>query len=207
MLNSPTNLVPIVLLTATLFAFATQSQDISRTEKIRFSNNSGTPINQDYFAAGQGKQAKGFLYKVENAHMDDRMWDNFKKGHYKYALDDLDYTLVRFPNHPTALMAVASIAKLTNNPTLPMRYFEHALKVYPQYAFTHAQYGSFLADIDSLVDGIKELQEAIRRDPDLGQAHAWLSDAYHKSGEMEKAQESGKRARELGFTRRLKVAP
>lgn len=50
-----------------------------------------------------------------------------------YAIEELNYTLRKFPNHPKALMLMELAAKLNKTPTLAIPYFEKALKFYPEH--------------------------------------------------------------------------
>jgi len=168
---------------------------------------SATAINNDYFYASSVSdkddelQRHALLLNVDKNHMDPAM-AAISQRDFKNALAHLDYTLVRFPNHPRALTLLGAVAKLTNTPTLAIPYYEHALRLYPQYAFTHAQYGHYLSEISRREEGILKLKAAIELDAKLAVAYAWLSEAYSKSGRPELAQEAGEQARQLGYQAR-----
>ena len=81
----------------------------------RFSNQHGTRVNQDYYLdPNTGPPNSTLLHKVERHHLGQKEWDNLAKGQYDSALNDVKYTLRRFPNHPTALMMISIIAKMTD---------------------------------------------------------------------------------------------
>lgn len=139
--------------------------------------------NHDYFQASQDPQIKHLLYLVEKHHLNacphntNGVLGDIALGKYHLAIADLQYTLDRFVNHTKALQLMGSLVKLTESPSLGISYYEKALKLYPQYAFTHAQYGAFLVDIGRVDAGITRLKEAIEMDPNLVIAHAWLAKA------------------------------
>jgi predicted Zn-dependent protease len=101
---------------------------------------------------------------------------------YAYAQNDLLYTLRKFPNHPRALHMLGELGKATQDYGLPIVHFEKAIKLFPQYAYTHAQYGEYLVEIGAVKAGISELKDAIRIDPNLVLAQAWLDKAYERIG-------------------------
>src|SRR5215510_1062964 len=123
----------------------------------------------DYFLAIRGdcieqRGARCFLMNVDTNHL------NKVPGHIRgkdpnMGTEDLKYVLKYFPNHVKALMLMNIIAKLTNNPLLPIPYYERAIKFYPQYALTHAQFGAYLVDIGRADLGMTKLKRAIEMDP------------------------------------------
>jgi hypothetical protein len=153
----------------------------------------------DYFVA----DPRGLLHTVERVHLHAGVWKNFSTGQYEFALADVKYTLDRFANHPKALALLGAIAKMTKTPSLPIPYFEKALRLYPQYALTHAQFGAYLVDIGKIDEGIARLKRAVHIDPNLALAHAWLGNAYYKSGKPELALQAAQRAKELGHKGRI----
>jgi len=165
---------------------------------------SATLMNNDYFYASSVSdkddelQRHALLRNVDKNHTDPAMIAITQKN-YKNAIADLDYTLVRFPNHPRALTLLAAVARLADRPTLAIPYYEHALRLYPQYALTHAQYGQYLLQISRRDEAIVQLKAAIELDHKLAVAYAWLSEAYSKSGRPELAQEAAEQARQLGY--------
>lgn len=158
----------------------------------------GTIVDQDYFTAKISPDVKELLRLVDTYHTD-RVMESIKNHNMKMAMVDLEYTLTRFPNHPRALMFIGSVAKLTKNPSLAIPYYEKALKLYPQYAITHAQYGLYLLDSGNIKAGTERLKRSVALDPNLAVAHAWMAKAYLKSGNTELARQAVLRARELGY--------
>jgi tetratricopeptide (TPR) repeat protein len=163
---------------------------------------------QDYYRAmalrPNIKPAPGSVYldlldNVEYNHLNKEVFRNFSTGQYEYVINNLKYTLGAFPNHPIALGLLGSVAKLTNNVALAGPFFEKALQLYPQYAMTHAQYGQYLVTFGLYDDGISKLKNALRIDPKLAIAYAWLAEAYSKTGKADLATEAALKARQLGY--------
>jgi tetratricopeptide (TPR) repeat protein len=160
-------------------------------------------FNYDYF----GKYEEGtrrYMYLVEQAHLDSSHLNKpvmqlIKEASYVHAFGELKYVLDRIPNHPRALQIVSFLSRLTKKQSVAVGYFEKALGLYPQYAITHAQYGSFLMDIGTLDGGIEQVKQAIELDPKLAAGYALLSRAYLKKGDNNLAQEFEQKARELGY--------
>ena len=140
--------------------------------------------NYDYFTANLDPALAKYLSLVTHRHAGERVWAAYRAGRYPEAIADCKYALERFPNHPRALHLIGEIAKLTNQPTVTIPYYEYALRLYPQYAFTHAQYGNYLIDIGAVTAGVGQLREALRLDPNQFQARAWLSEALTEHPEL-----------------------
>ena len=162
-------------------------------------------LNNDYFTAHPPLRGEYLLGTVERYHLSATkgFWPQFSAGQYTYAFSELKYVLRYFPNHPKALHLLGRIAILTKTPLLPISYYRHALQLYPQYAYTHAQYGRYLSEIgddDILIkEGIAELNNSIEMNPKLAVAYTWLANAYNKIGNSELALQADKKAEELGY--------
>ena len=91
------------------------------------------------------------------------------------------------------------IARLSKRVSLPIPFYENAIRLYPQYPLTHVQYGSYLVDIDLPEEGIPKIVKAIEMDPDMAIAHVSLAKAYQKTGKRDLAFREAQRARELGY--------
>ncbi|MEK7314668.1 MAG: tetratricopeptide repeat protein, partial [Candidatus Eisenbacteria bacterium] len=140
--------------------------------------------NYDYFTASSVAGLAKYLALVSHRHVGEQVWSRFWAGYYKESLGDCEYALQRFPNHPRALHLVTRIAKATNQASLAIPYFERALGLYPQYAFTHAQYGHYLIDIGAIPAGVHQLREALRLEPNQFQAKAWLTEVLAAHPEL-----------------------
>ncbi len=173
------------------------AQELQRNER----NISGTLINQDYYTADQHPETLHLLRIVEYGHFSQPMFDNFRTGYYKGVIGDLDYVLVRIANHPGALSLLSTVAVMTKVNNLPIPYYENALKLYPGYAFTHAQYGYYLLEISAFDKAVDHLKDAVKLDPKLAAGHAWLAEAYYKTGKLELAKKEEAAAKGLGYAK------
>jgi predicted Zn-dependent protease len=152
----------------------------------------------DYFTAAQNSGVLHYLRTIDSYHTD-KVVKALGEGRLRNALDDLNYTLDRFPNHARALMIVKNVAQHTKNPSFGYPYFERALALFPSYAMTHAQYGDYLVDFQQFDKGIAELKRAIEMDPKLVGAHVLLAKAYYQKGDLEEARKAAAEARNLGY--------
>jgi tetratricopeptide (TPR) repeat protein len=96
-------------------------------------------------------------------------------------------------------MALTLIAQTTHRKKLPIEYFKKAIRLFPQYAITRAQYGAYLKDIGRLPEAIKELKLATKVDPSMVEAYAWLAETYFKNEQRDLGKEAAQKARELGY--------
>ena len=157
-----------------------------------------TPKNRDYFTANEDFETLRDLALIDEAHTDKVMYW-LRAENLDRAIQDLKFTLDRFPNHPRALLLFEVVGTIAQVPTMAVPYYEMALSVYPQYATTWAQYGKYLVELEKRGEGIKMLKNAISIDPNLPSAHGWLSEAYMKDGKPELAQHEMEKAKALGF--------
>jgi Tfp pilus assembly protein PilF len=164
-------------------------------------------VENDYFDASKHRIVKQRLYNVERNHLNKGLIQNITSGNYKYALADINFALRYFPNHPTGLHLLTTVAALTKNRALPTPYFEKAIALYPSHAITHAQYGWFLVTMGDLENGLQKLKHAVEMDPKLTAGHAWLAHAYEKKGDLELARQAKERAKELGYNGKLPGDP
>jgi Tfp pilus assembly protein PilF len=129
----------------------------------------------------------------------DKILEWIRKGDMTTAVYDVRYTLDRFANHTKGLQMAGIVATLTKKPSLAVYYFERALKLYPQYAITHAQYGAYLLNIGKIDVALARLKEAVDLDPKFAGAYALMAKAYTKNGNSELALQAAEKARELGY--------
>jgi predicted Zn-dependent protease len=161
-------------------------------------------LNHDYFAAldSPGTHLHWLIGDIEQAHLTPAL-DDIRHGRYSKATADLHYLLMRFVNHPDALQAMEAVEILTKRRGIVKPYFEHAVRLYPQYPITLAQYGRYLARIGEGEAAVTMLKRAIELDPGLAVAHAWLSEVYAKTGQAQLGREAAERARQLGYQGKL----
>ena len=162
----------------------------------------------DYFAPRDQATARA-IKVVEEHHITTAsslrksIYELIGEGHYNQALNEVNFVLKYVPNHPVALQIAGSISRLTKKFSIAVSYYEKALRLYPQHAKTHAQYGQFLLQIDQLDNAIERLKRAVEIDPNLAAGYALLANAYGKKGNTDLAREAAEKARELGFKEQL----
>ena len=167
-------------------------------QSLEKKNLKSTSRGLDYFAASKDPQTKTYIYHIENAHID-RVVGWIRKGRMGDALENLKYALDRVPNHSKGLHLLFVYAKINKDPLVANFYYQRALKFYPQYALTHAQYGLFLANFGAIDKGIVMLKNATEMDLNLTQGYVWLAEAYYKKGDLRLARQNAERARMLGY--------
>lgn len=163
--------------------------------------NAESPPDRDYFSDSdpQVKTDKGLIAKFHIGNVA----NSLRQGNYPMAMEDINFALRYFPNHPQGLQLLGVVARLQKKPALPIAYFERALSLFPQYAVTYAQYGAYLVEIGDYKSGIDKLLKAVELDPKLVGAHVLLSKAYVKIGDMQLARKSADVAKELGYVGNL----
>jgi len=155
----------------------------------------------DYFTAEQDG-VKDYLNNMTIYHLN-KVTGWIQQGRIGDAVADLKYVLDRFPNNPQALQLLPMVARLAKNQSMAISYFEKALKQFPQYAITHAQYGLYLVSNGNVDEGLEQFKQCIAIDSKFAAGHAGLAHAYAKKGDLTKAREAADKARELGFTGQL----
>ncbi len=152
----------------------------------------------DFFTMHQTSAGASFLKAANNAHLR-RLHLYTTKGNQKQSLSEINYLLIRVPNHPRVLLMAEVVEKLFKQKDFALKAYKEALNLYPQHALTHAQYGRYLSKIGKRGEGINRLKQAIKIDPKLAISYAWLSEAYYLAGQKDAAESSGKLARKLGY--------
>jgi Tfp pilus assembly protein PilF len=153
-------------------------------------------LNHDYFNPTNDAHLKWLINDIETNHLKPAL-HHFAQGDLPKVRVELDYLLARLVNHPHGLALAGMFAKTTKDSLWGIRNFERALRVYPEYAITHAQYGKFLADIGQVDAGVQKLKKALDMNPQLGPAYEWLAAAYLRRGDSELAHEMAARAKSL----------
>ena len=137
--------------------------------------------NRNYF----GRMTDGFtrelLANAERNHLaQENFWKKYRDGELNYALDDLEYVLLVFPNHPKALHLLTMVCKTMKDQATPVVYFEKAVRSFPNEPYTYAQYGAYLISTGDTEAGISRLRDALRIDPNLTYALGLLAEAQKK---------------------------
>ena len=154
------------------------------------------PGYKNYFLKDSHRPTRQQIYNVNKHHLKKAL-RHLASNKPARAIPELNFTLRYVPNHPKALQLMGMVGKLTNQTKMAEQYFAQAVRVFPQYALTHAQYGKFLVDIGRFDEGIEELKMAESIQPDLKTVFLWLSEAYQKNGDVEEAKMAEERVKEL----------
>ncbi len=145
-------------------------------------------LNRDYFTRGTDGFTAELLANAERNHLaQENFWKKYKGGELQYALDDLKYVLLVFPNHPRALHLMTMVCKAMKDSTTPIVYFEKATRLFPSQPYTFAQYGAYLIQTGETEAGIARLKDALRLNPNLTYALGLLAEAQkrqHSAGSV-----------------------
>ncbi len=144
-------------------------------------------VNNDYYSIGVDPQAYQLIPIVENGHLGPKtnprgFWPRYTEGNLPLAVNELKYVLWVFPNHPRALHLLGIVSKQLHDTSIPIAFYEKALRLFPDRAFTRSQYGAYLVDIGERAQGIVQLEKALQKDPGLLTARAWLDKARRELG-------------------------
>lgn len=154
--------------------------------------------NTDYFNPKDNRNIKLLIADINRAHVNPA-FVHFTQGNMRRVKRALEYILPRIVNHPQALSLAAAYAIYTKKYDWAILHYKRALRLYPQYALTHAQYGKYLTDIDRVEAGIAKLKQAVEIDPKLTVGYVWLARAFFKGGNQELARQASEEAKALGY--------
>jgi len=144
-------------------------------------------VNRDYFSIAVDPDSYRLIPIVENGHLGPKtnprgFWPRYTEGQLQLAVNELKYVLWVFPNHPRALHLLGIVSKQIKDTAIPIAFYEKALRLFPDRAYTRAQYGAYLVDIGERTQGILQLEKALQMDPSLLVARAWLHKAKREVG-------------------------
>ncbi|HET9952720.1 MAG TPA: hypothetical protein VFS09_13090 [Candidatus Eisenbacteria bacterium] len=132
-------------------------------------------IAHDYWNRNTSRATYEMVRNVEKYHLaDENFWKSYREGHLGEARSGAIFVLKYVPNHPTALHLLGVLSRQMGEVSYPIPYFERALRLMPQHAYTRAQYGEYLGSIGMKEAGRRELQAALLQEPNLLVAKAWL---------------------------------
>jgi tetratricopeptide (TPR) repeat protein len=156
-------------------------------------------LSRDYFSIANTiseSDSRRVFHDIEKNHLAKALI-NLRQGKAREAINDCVYVLDRTVNYPKALAILGFAARLAKEPSLPVRYYERAVTLYPGYAMTHAQYGKYLAAIGKGEEGVKRLQRALEINPGFKVARTWLAHLYVRLGQPELAREVLRHGQEI----------
>jgi tetratricopeptide (TPR) repeat protein len=137
------------------------------------------------------------IHVVDKYHLG-KAQQKLRDKRYKYALNDLNFILRHFPNHPHALMLMEDAGRGTGQPDLALRYFDAAIAAYPDEPMTYLVYGVFLQKRSKLAEAIDHYEHALELKPNLPDAHYNLGLALVASKRYAEANQHALAAYRLG---------
>lgn len=169
------------------------SQTVGAASPINAARQQGLKTLDYYEAANQRR------LKV----VDGRHWQPgvrcLSEHNYRCAIDQFDFILGWFPNHPHALDKMGRAYIAIDQPTQALPYFDAAVTFRPNYAPTYLVYGTFLHRIGEQKKAAEMYEKALELDPDNAEAHYNLGLLYFNAGDYERSKEHARRAYELDF--------
>jgi len=151
----------------------------------------------DYFAA----RGSGRLGVVESYHLGpcQRL---YASREWSRALNECNFILRAYPNHPSALLIVSQICDQWNSGTCLLLddVFERAVAINPKAPGTYVVQGIHLNRVKRYVPAIERFKIALELDPNNMNAHYNVALTYLDAGQFELANVHAHRAYELGAT-------
>ena len=147
---------------------------------------------------------KGNLDVVEAFHFTENV-ENLVSGHSGYLEGDLDYTLRAWPNHHRALIALTKLSIREKSTRLPYMswsvecYFDRAIRMNANDPQVRSIYSVFLSHFGRNEEALKQLQVAVKLEPDNPIFLYNLGLQYFKLKSYEKANHYAKQAYALDF--------
>tara|TARA_R110002110_G_scaffold415858_2_gene658576 strand:+ start:10939 stop:11526 length:588 start_codon:yes stop_codon:yes gene_type:complete len=138
------------------------------------------------------------LENVEKYHLQQGI-DKIKKGQFEYAWSEFAFMLHYFPNHPIALQHISSLAMQVEKNSRAQKYFDRAIKLYPQESATYALYGIFMHKIENYHEAVALYQQAISIDNSPAEYHYNLGLSYLALQQYDQAYQSAQKAYNLGY--------
>lgn len=154
--------------------------------------NYGEPFN--FYEPAPSK----LLENVEKYHLNQGI-DKVRQGKYEYAWSEFAFMLHYFPNHPKALELIGDLSIQMETPDQARRYFETAVRLYPNQAETHALFGVFLHRLGQYQQAIESYQRAIALNDKVIDYHYNLGLAYFAQKDYQNALEQATIAYNKGY--------
>lgn len=156
------------------------------------SANYGEPFN--FYEPAPDK----VLSNVEKYHLNQGI-DKVKQGKYEYAWSEFAFMLHYFPNHPRALQLISDLSIQMESPERAERYFERAIRLYPQESETYALHGVFLHKLQRYEEAIEAYAKAIALNDKPVDYHYNLGLSYLAIKDYDNALQQAKIAYNKGY--------
>jgi tetratricopeptide (TPR) repeat protein len=126
-------------------------------------------------------------------------WDSGNPHLVEYIKQDLQYMLVRWPNHPKALQMVADIAIQTKDSAYAVKWFEKAIDAFPSVYQSYTLYGIYLYRTQKYDNATVEFRKAVELNPNSSETNYNLGLALAAEHKYEEANKYAQRAYGLGY--------
>lgn len=143
-------------------------------------------------------RAQKLLHLTEKYHLQKGI-TLLQQGKCTYALNDFQFILNYFPNHPEVLYRMIDWGEQCGKPSAAERSIKQAIKLYPDAAQTYTIYGIFFHREGKLKEAIEQYQHALKLEPNSSQTHYNLGLAYFARADYEDARKQAKAAYQAGF--------
>lgn len=138
------------------------------------------------------------LNNVEKLHYQQGV-DKVNQHKMEYAWSEFAFILHYFPNHPQALEQISELGIKMKQTDRAIKYFEQALKLYPDEAATYSIFGRFLTKIGKLDEAIHQHKQAISLNSNSPEFHYQLALAYRAQEKFAQFHREENLAFKLGY--------
>lgn len=150
----------------------------------------------DYYGNEYGKR---LIKDVEEHHIGPGIQRMNGKPHmWIYALQDFDFVLAYYPNHPQGLKLKAEVAMKMGKPQLAEESFQKAIRLYPHTTGTYILYAIFLQQNGKLEAAEANYKKALDSEPASVNAHYNLGLLYFDKKQYELANAHAQQAYAMG---------
>jgi len=107
-------------------------------------HSSFATIHEDKYHDYRAQYLSVDLLKMQQFHLQQAQI-KLKNGQMAYAWGDLAYLLCHIPNHHEVLQQMQDLALQLNKTDEMLKFFEQAVKIFPNDTTVHTMYSSFLS--------------------------------------------------------------
>ena len=101
-----------------------------------------------------------------------------RQENYRKAVDELKKALQLDPTYSQAALYLARSYNALFDQENAKKSFQRAIEIDPDYMEARASFAGMLLDVGDVDEAIRQLNMVTRRNPDDGQAHYLLSEAF-----------------------------
>jgi tetratricopeptide (TPR) repeat protein len=144
------------------------------------------------------------LGNVERNHFNANV-EQLKTGQSSALMNDLDYVLLIFPNHPRALSSLTRLDQRYTGGRIPLAryatycYFIRAIEIAPDDGLARVIYAIYLSGQGKVAEAARQAQEGERLGATDGNSLYNIGLILYKAKELDKAVDYAKRAEAAGY--------